>query len=80
MSPLKAFVSDFDELENFCKQLHQVLGDRAILLVQGALGAGKTKTVELLLKQIGVRSVSSPTFALHHEYKSAFFTVDHFDL
>lgn len=73
-------IVNFIELDFFCQQLRDVLKDKAILLIRGPLGVGKTKTVERLMRLLNVNVVSSPTFALHHHYKADAFIVDHFDL
>ncbi|MCB0349695.1 MAG: tRNA (adenosine(37)-N6)-threonylcarbamoyltransferase complex ATPase subunit type 1 TsaE [Bdellovibrionales bacterium] len=53
---------------------------RVLLLLSGDLGVGKTKTVEVLLGELGVTQVSSPTYAIHHNYEVKGMNIDHFDL
>lgn len=49
---------------------------------EGQLGAGKTTLISLLLKSLGVKgSVTSPTFALAHEYTlPSNAKIEHWDL
>lgn len=52
-----------------------------ILLLEGALGAGKTTFVQGLAEGLGVRApVTSPTFTLLQEYPGAQGPLLHFDL
>lgn len=74
-------IANLEELERYCQDLRLLLGEKSVLFLRGRLGAGKTKIVELLLKNFGFTEVSSPTFALHHRYEvKGGFTIDHFDL
>ena len=56
------------------------IGD--VLLLSGDLGAGKTTFVRGLAAGLGIRDdeVSSPTFALIHEYRGGRLTLYHADL
>lgn len=51
-------------------------GDRIIL--NGELGAGKTFFIKAALSSIGIKNVSSPSFAIVNEYQIDF-PVYHFD-
>lgn len=73
-------VHNFSELDAFTAKLKEKLGDKAVLLLSGSLGAGKTKTVESLLRHMKFNSTSSPTFSLHQRYDLDKISVDHFDL
>lgn len=73
-------IKSLEDLQIYCEGLRKDLGERAILLLKGPLGVGKTKTVEFLMRALGVDAVSSPTFTLHQEYAAHDFSVDHFDL
>jgi tRNA threonylcarbamoyladenosine biosynthesis protein TsaE len=55
-------------------------GDRLVLSLEGPLGAGKTCFVGGLAAAVGIRDVSSPTFALVHEYSGGRLPLVHFDL
>lgn len=51
-----------------------------IVLLEGVMGAGKTQFLRFCLTALGVGDVSSPTYAIHHEYKVGNRRLDHFDL
>jgi tRNA threonylcarbamoyladenosine biosynthesis protein TsaE len=51
-----------------------------IVLLDGELGSGKTQAVRYFLAALGVTDSASPTFAIHHEYRSATGPIDHVDL
>ncbi|MBX3021314.1 MAG: tRNA (adenosine(37)-N6)-threonylcarbamoyltransferase complex ATPase subunit type 1 TsaE [Bdellovibrionales bacterium] len=52
----------------------------SVVLLSGPLGAGKTQFVRWFLSEVGASEVASPTFAIHHEYGTAYGGVDHVDL
>jgi tRNA threonylcarbamoyl adenosine modification protein YjeE len=55
----------------------------AVVALHGDLGAGKTTLVRVMCEALGVRDLSqvtSPTFAIVHEYESASGLVVHADL
>lgn len=52
-----------------------------IVAIAGELGAGKTTLVQAICRGAGVtQEVTSPTFALVHQYATASFPVYHLDL
>lgn len=51
-----------------------------LILLNGEMGAGKTQIVRWVLSQLGVKSVASPTFAIHHQYQIHAGSIEHFDL
>lgn len=51
-----------------------------VVLLDGDLGAGKTQVVRFFLEALKVKNVASPTFAIHHEYRSPDGAIDHVDL
>ena len=66
-------------------QWGEALGARleppAIVTLEGDLGAGKTTLVQAIARGYGVRdAVTSPTFALVHEYRAPRSPVFHLDL
>lgn len=53
----------------------------SVVLLSGDLGAGKTTLVQSICKGYGVTEpVTSPTFALLHQYAAPKSSVNHFDL
>jgi tRNA threonylcarbamoyladenosine biosynthesis protein TsaE len=62
--------------EDFATQLKRP----CVVLLDGDLGAGKTQTVRYFLSALGVKESASPTFAIHHEYRSSSGPIDHVDL
>ena len=64
-------VSSLAELEQFWKDFLPQLKNRAILLLSGDVGAGKTTSVQMMAKSLGMRDVQSPSFAIHLRYENA---------
>lgn len=61
--------------------LADVLPAGAVLLLQGELGSGKTTLVQGLAQGLGIgEPVTSPTFALVHEYPEGRIPLYHLDL
>ncbi|NVO85722.1 tRNA (adenosine(37)-N6)-threonylcarbamoyltransferase complex ATPase subunit type 1 TsaE [Hymenobacter terrestris] len=62
-------------------QVRAALGGHTILCFEGEMGAGKTTFIKALCRELGVvDKVSSPTFALVNEYRTAAdVPVYHFD-
>ncbi len=78
-------LSSLADLDQFARDFLSGLPNNAVVFLTGDLGAGKTEFVKRLLAAMGVRDVSSPTFALGTEYvvtgdASTFERVWHFDL
>lgn len=71
---------DRNQLQSWVQAQSASLHRPAVVLLDGELGAGKTQTVRWFCAALGVRDVSSPTFAIHHEYASPGGPVDHVDL
>jgi tRNA threonylcarbamoyladenosine biosynthesis protein TsaE len=70
-----------DQMKSVVKALVEILPPKAIVLLQGDLGAGKTTLVRLIAEQQSVPDVQSPSFALHNLYKSeSGFEIHHLDL
>ena len=71
MSALAEFSANLANLNDICKAIHARINgkNRAIFLLQGDIGAGKTTLVQNFAKFIGIdESVTSPTFSLLHIY------------
>ena len=58
-----------EDLDDFALEFWNVVGDRAIVLFHGEMGAGKTTLIAALCRAKGVQdAVSSPTFSIINEY------------
>lgn len=70
-----------DELVVWGRQLGASISWPAIITLEGDLGAGKTTLTQAICEGLGVvDDVTSPTFALVHEYRGANGPVYHLDL
>lgn len=70
-------ISDLPVVVNF---LAPYLMPNTLILFDGPMAAGKTTLISELLRKIGVSEAHSPTYALHHKYKSNSMDIHHFDL
>lgn len=69
------------ELEAWGEALGGALRPPAVVTLDGELGAGKTTLVQAICRGYGVaQPVTSPTFALVHEYEAPTSRVFHLDL
>lgn len=70
-----------DELRDWGRRFGRAAHPPLLVTVTGELGAGKTTLVQAICAGYGVTDdVTSPTFALVHEYQSARSRVYHLDL
>lgn len=77
----KSFVTKSeDETEQIGKMFAKNLKGNEVIALYGDLGAGKTVFVRGAVKELNIENVSSPTFALVHEYECEKFSVYHFDM
>lgn len=53
---------------------------KQIILLDGPMAAGKTEFVKQFVELLGGEAVTSPSFALHHTYLTAKFSIEHLDL
>ena len=59
----------------------KVISEQKVIALHGQMGAGKTTFVHAVCETLGVKdSVSSPTFSIINEYRSAQGTIYHIDL
>ncbi|MGB6223493.1 tRNA (adenosine(37)-N6)-threonylcarbamoyltransferase complex ATPase subunit type 1 TsaE [Haloferula sp.] len=71
---------DETAMENLGREVAADLGSGAVLGLVGGLGAGKTHFAKGLVSGLGFSGpVTSPTFALVHEYRGGKLPVFHFD-
>lgn len=74
------FTYKLEKVAAIARQLKPLLKGRVVLLY-GELGVGKTTLLKALMKELGVQDqISSPTYALVHEYQTKNGPVFHFDL
>ena len=70
-----------EETKNVAIQIAKNIGDTGIIVLNGELGAGKTKFTEGFLSYFGLENeISSPTFNIVNEYKNEKINVYHFDV
>ena len=79
---MRQFISiSTEETEAFAASLADKIGGAAVIAMTGDLGAGKTAFVRGLAKGLGFTGeVSSPTFAIVHEYVGGRLPLYHFDM
>lgn len=69
------------ETERFGETIGKRLSGKEVLALRGGMGMGKTALVRGIARGIGSPAeVSSPTFALVHEYMGGKFPLYHFDM
>lgn len=74
-------IKNLEELYEFWQELLPQLKERCILLMSGEVGAGKTTSVQMIAKILGMRDVQSPSFAIHLRYENEQGkALDHLDL
>ena len=70
-----------EETKNVAIQIAKNIGDTGIIILNGELGAGKTKFTEGFLSYFGLENeISSPTFNIVNEYKNEKINIYHFDV
>ncbi|MBR1871975.1 MAG: tRNA (adenosine(37)-N6)-threonylcarbamoyltransferase complex ATPase subunit type 1 TsaE [Bacteroidales bacterium] len=79
---MEVTIRDLADLERATGEFMDKIGDSTLVAFYAPMGAGKTTFITALCKRLGVRedAVSSPTFAIVNEYRTAARdTVYHFD-
>ncbi len=76
------FISESEiETKNIAKNIASKLKKGDIIILEGELGAGKTKFTEGILEYFNLQDeISSPTFTIVNEYVSNEINIFHFDL
>ena len=65
-------IEKIEEIDAAARTFIDAMGDRRVFAFYGAMGAGKTTFIKALCKALGVEDiVTSPTFAIVNEYRSA---------
>lgn len=69
------------ETKNIAKKIASQLKIKDIIILEGDLGAGKTKFTEGVLEYFNLQDeISSPTFTIVNEYNTQKFNIYHFDV
>lgn len=72
-----------DAMRVWAHQFARTLPSGSVVALHGPMGAGKTSLVRMMCEALGVQALShvtSPTFALVHEYLGAHGVIAHADL
>ena len=70
-----------EETKKVARQIAEQLGASGIIVLNGELGAGKTKFTEGFLSYFSLENeISSPTFNIVNEYKNEKVNIYHFDV
>ncbi|SJM92526.1 ATPase with strong ADP affinity [Crenothrix polyspora] len=78
---MKSYLATSEDTEQFGAKLWQVLPPKALVFLQGDLGAGKTTLVRGFLRAGGFSgAIKSPTYTLVEEYSIGTQKIFHFDL
>ncbi|MFI3114743.1 MAG: tRNA (adenosine(37)-N6)-threonylcarbamoyltransferase complex ATPase subunit type 1 TsaE [Clostridia bacterium] len=78
---MEIITHDVSQTEETANKIAQTLKIGDIVALTGDLGAGKTAFTRGLAKGLGyLDRVTSPTFAIAHEYYCDDFTIFHFDM
>ena len=68
------------DLPRAAKEFLRAIGERRVVALHGAMGAGKTTFVKAICEELGVDDViTSPTFAIINEYHAKDGVIYHFD-
>ena len=69
------------ETKKVAREIAKNMGQTGIIILNGELGAGKTKFTEGFLSYFGLENeISSPTFNIVNEYKNEKINIYHFDV
>jgi tRNA threonylcarbamoyladenosine biosynthesis protein TsaE len=65
-------INTLSELPSAAKQIIASLGSQKVVAFYGEMGSGKTTLIKAICEELGVSgNVSSPTFSIVNEYRSA---------
>ena len=68
---MKIEIKHISDINNAAKQFVDQIGDKTVIALYGAMGAGKTTFIKAVCEELGVtETITSPTFAIVNEYKS----------
>ena len=75
------FIGNLTETIKLGRKFAQGLNPKAIVLLQGPIGAGKTSFVQGIAEGLSIsEDITSPTFALSHHYNTGTIPLIHLDL
>ena len=78
---LRFLCKDQNDTQAAAAALAKLLRPGDVIAYRGGMGAGKTTFTRSLCAALGIEAwVSSPTFALVHEYPGSSFSLCHFDM
>lgn len=81
MKNLEIFSTSADETMNLAQTIAKLTPTKAIIVLSGELGSGKTKFTEGFLSYYGLQDeISSPTFNIVNEYTTPNSNIYHFDV
>lgn len=70
-----------EETKKVARDIAKKMGNTGVIVLNGELGAGKTKFTEGFLSYFGLENeISSPTFTIVNEYKNEKANIYHFDV
>lgn len=70
-----------EETKNIARNIASKINKTQVIVLNGELGAGKTKFTEGFLSYFGLeKEISSPTFTIVNEYKNEKVNIYHFDV
>ena len=75
------FIANLSETISLGKKFAEALNSESVVLLKGPIGAGKTSFVKGLAEGLSIsENITSPTFALSHQYFSGKIPLLHLDL
>lgn len=81
MALLKLDITEIDNLKKAAEQLIRFSENETVFLFDAEMGCGKTTFIKAICSYLGVMdTMSSPTYSIVNEYKTAKGKVFHFDL
>jgi len=64
-------IKNLEDINSVAKQFLELIGERRIFAMYGAMGVGKTTFVKAVCEELGVDdTINSPTFAIVNEYRT----------
>ena len=69
---MKIFIEDLSKIHEAAREFVANMGESTVFAFYGKMGAGKTTFIKAVCEELGVEDViTSPTFAIVNEYRSA---------